>query len=276
MTIGELFGTLQQSIIEEWRKHLKTSKYSKHMALDEFYKDMPELVDTLIEDYIGHIGSKVQDYKNILDASKLDALQYLEELHKICQDGYSILPDDAPELKSDLDAIKSLVDSTMYKVRELRETITSLKDFLTECLNEHNVINESYSNIYPVTQGLCDLIDSNDIEGYLDDEEGIDDVDNIKFYKDFVKFLNSVKAELYTVEIGSIPDPDDEDIHDFLYDEDAIKKNQHGFLLNRDGDDDTSLICVINKRMTSADEKKLGVFLDAYEESDEIMAVEKF
>ena len=153
MTIGELFGTLQQSIIEEWRKHLKTSKYSKHMALDEFYKDMPELVDTLIEDYIGHIGSKVQDYKNILDASKLDALQYLEELHKICQDGYSILPDDAPELKSDLDAIKSLVDSTMYKVRELRETITSLKDFLTECLNEHNVITESYSNIYPVTWG---------------------------------------------------------------------------------------------------------------------------
>ena len=139
MTIEELFGTLQQSVIEEWRKHLKTSKYSKHMALDEFYKDMPELVDVLIEDYIGHIGSKVQDYKNILDASKLDALQYLEELHKICQDGYSILPDDAPELKSDLDAIKSLVDSTMYKVRELHETITSLKDFLIECLNNTQV-----------------------------------------------------------------------------------------------------------------------------------------
>lgn len=270
MTIEELFGTLQQSVVEEWRKHLKTSKYSKHMALNEFYKEMPELVDTLIEDYIGHTGSKVRDYKNILDASKLDALQYLEELHKICQDGYSILPGDAPELKSDLDAIKSLVDSTMYKVRELRESITSLKDFLVESLNE------SYSDIYPVTWGLCDLIDTNDIEGYLDDEEGIDDGDNIKFYKDFVKFLNSVRAEVYTAEIGSIPDPDDEDIHDFLYDEDAIEKNQHGFLLNKDGDDDTSLICVINKRMTPADKKKLDVFLDAYAESDEIMAVEKF
>lgn len=135
MTIEELFGTLQQSIIDEWRKHLKTSKYSKHMALDEFYKEMPELVDALVEDYMGHVGHKIEDYKNILDASKLNALQYLEELHKICQQGYSILPDDAPELKSDLDAIKSKIDSTMYKVRELKESILSLKTFLIESLN---------------------------------------------------------------------------------------------------------------------------------------------
>lgn len=136
MTIEELFGTLQQSIVAEWRKHLKTSKYSKHMALDEFYKEMPELVDTLIEDYNGHVGKKVEDFKNILDAEKLDALQYLEELHKICQDGYDLLPEDAPELKSDLDAIKSKIDSVMYKVRELTEkyVMKSLKDFLCESL----------------------------------------------------------------------------------------------------------------------------------------------
>lgn len=135
MTIEEFFGTLQQSIIDEWRKHLKTSKYSKHMALDEFYKEMPELVDTLIEDYMGHVGHKIEGYKNILDASKLNTLQYLEELHKICQQGYSLLPEDAPELKSDLDAIKSKIDGTMYKVRELKESILSLKTFLIESLN---------------------------------------------------------------------------------------------------------------------------------------------
>lgn len=147
MSIEELFGTLQQSIVEEWRKHLKTSKYSKHMALDEFYKEMPELVDTLIEDYIGHVGNKIEDYKNILDASNLNALQYLEELHKICQQGYDLLPEDAPELKSDLDAIKSKIDTVMYKVRELKESIIPLKDFLNESLNEAKRINfRSLSN----------------------------------------------------------------------------------------------------------------------------------
>lgn len=135
-SIEELFGTLQQSIVEEWRKHLKTSKYSKHEALDEFYKDMPELVDTLIEDYMGHYKKKVENYKNVLDASKLDALQYLEELHELCQSGYELLgADDVPELKSDLDAIKSMIDGVMYKVRELKETRRGMKS-LSEFLNE--------------------------------------------------------------------------------------------------------------------------------------------
>lgn len=146
-SIEELFGTLQQSIVEEWRKHLKTSKYSKHMALDEFYKEMPELVDDLIEDYIGHTESKVDDYTNILNASDLDALQYLEELHSICQDGYSLLPDNAPELKSDLDNIKSMIDKTMYKVRELKESnIKSLSSYLLESILDNDV--EDISNAF--------------------------------------------------------------------------------------------------------------------------------
>ena len=47
MTIEELFGTLQMSVVATWRKHLRSAKYSKHMALDEFYKEMPEKVDDL-------------------------------------------------------------------------------------------------------------------------------------------------------------------------------------------------------------------------------------
>ena len=134
-TIEELFGTLQQSIVAEWRKHLQTSKYSKHMALDEFYKEMPELVDALIEDYDGHNKVKVEDFKNVLDAESMDALQYLEELHELCQSGYDLIGD-VPELKSDLDAIKSMIDSVMYKVRELTEShrLISLADYVIESI----------------------------------------------------------------------------------------------------------------------------------------------
>ena len=137
-SVEELFGTLQQSIVAEWRKHLQTSKYSKHMALDEFYKDMPDLVDDLIEAYVGHTGEKVEDFKNVLKAEDLNALEYLEELHEICQSGYDLLPEDAPELKSALDAIKEKIDSVMYKVRELKESqsshMKSLSGYLKESL----------------------------------------------------------------------------------------------------------------------------------------------
>lgn len=135
-SVEELFGTLQQSIVAEWRKHLQTSKYSKHMALDEFYKDMPDLVDDLIEAYVGHTGKKVEDFKNVLKAEDLNALEYLEELHEICQSGYDLLPEDAPELKSALDAIKEKIDSVMYKVRELKESQSSHMKSLSEYLKE--------------------------------------------------------------------------------------------------------------------------------------------
>lgn len=135
-SVEELFGTLQQSIVAEWRKHLQTSKYSKHMALDEFYKDMPDLVDDLIEAYVGHTGEKVENFKNVLKAEDLNALEYLEELHEICQSGYDLLPEDAPELKSALDAIKEKIDSVMYKVRELKENQSSHMKSLSEYLKE--------------------------------------------------------------------------------------------------------------------------------------------
>jgi len=138
MTIEELFGTLQQSIVEEWRKHLKTSKYSKHEALDEFYKNMPEKVDKLIEDYIGHTKNKPEEYKNVLEAEDMNALQYMEALHELCTEGRSLL-DGVTELESDLDDILGCIDGCMYKLRELKEGIEvnkNLSDFLKESINE--------------------------------------------------------------------------------------------------------------------------------------------
>ena len=49
MTIEELFGTLQQAIVGSWRKHLRTAKYAKHEALDEFfYQEFVEVVETCV------------------------------------------------------------------------------------------------------------------------------------------------------------------------------------------------------------------------------------
>lgn len=150
-TIEELFGTLQQSIVESWRKHLKTSKYSSHMALNDFYEDMPDLVDQLIEDYMGVVGEKVDNYKCIFTAEDMDVYEYLKALRALVKDGAKKFLEES-ELKSDVDNILSLIDSTLYKLKELSEnksnvnksnTIMSLKNFLLESMNESRV-NESF------------------------------------------------------------------------------------------------------------------------------------
>ena len=137
MTVEELFGTLQQSVVASWRKHLKTDKYSKHEALDEFYKEMPELVDKLIEDWMG-IKGKVEEYKNLLDnSSEMTAVEYLNELKKIVKQGYELVGE--KELQADLDSIASQIDSTLYKIKELKESMglsNYLKESLGESLNE--------------------------------------------------------------------------------------------------------------------------------------------
>jgi DNA-binding ferritin-like protein len=134
MTIEELFGTLQMSVVATWRKHLRSAKYSKHMALDEFYKEMPEKVDDLIEAWMGAYGKKVSGFTNVLSSSNMNTLKYLVELKRVCKEGRSLMNDN-DELNSLLDDIINLINSTLYKVKELSESeIVDLKDFINEAL----------------------------------------------------------------------------------------------------------------------------------------------
>lgn len=134
MTIEELFGTLQMSVVATWRKHLRSAKYGKHMALDEFYKEMPEKVDDLIEAWMGAHGKKIGAFQNTLSSSNMNTLKYLNELKRVCKEGYDLL-DDNEELEGLMDDIVNLINSTLYKVKELNETaMIDLKDFINESL----------------------------------------------------------------------------------------------------------------------------------------------
>lgn len=144
--VEEFFGTLQQATVEAWKSHLKTDKYSKHIALNEFYEDIVDLVDTLIEDYMGLYG-KVEKYVNIMSTDKIGAIDYLEELHDLVKSGRKdLFKEEDTELSSDIDAILSLIDSTLYKLKELKESRLSLKNYLNESLD----INEAREEVYSV------------------------------------------------------------------------------------------------------------------------------
>lgn len=140
LTVEDLFGTLQQSVIAAWRKHLRGAKYSKHMALDEFYKEMPELVDNLIEVWMGVKGHKIDGFNNVIQSSNLNTIKYLQELRGVVKKGYALMEGE-PELEACLDDILALIDSTLYKVKELSESETNnfkdLKEFLNESLSEN-------------------------------------------------------------------------------------------------------------------------------------------
>ena len=141
MTIQEFFGTLQESVVMTWRKHLKTKKYSSHMALDEYYKEAPELIDALIEGWQG-THDKVEEYVDLLKDEKFEtAVDYLTRLREITKEGRELM--DSSELESDTDAILSLIDGVIYKLKELKEGV-DLVDYLKS-------VNESATRLGDMT-----------------------------------------------------------------------------------------------------------------------------
>ena len=142
MTVEEFFGTLQESVVMTWRKHLKTKKYSSHMALDEYYKEAPELIDALIEGWQG-THDKIEKYTDLLAGKEFEtAVDYLTELRKITKEGRELM--DSSELESDTDAILSLIDGVIYKLKELKEGV-GLSDYL-------RVLTESRTDLKAMTQ----------------------------------------------------------------------------------------------------------------------------
>ena len=89
------------------------------MALNTFYDDMPGLVDDLVESYQGVYGI-VEDKPNVtMPAGGM--VPILTQLRKWIMDNRDRVggPDDT-EFQNDIDAIVSLINRTMYKLKNLK------------------------------------------------------------------------------------------------------------------------------------------------------------
>lgn len=136
MTIEQFFGTMVQSPVEVWKKHLETPKYSAHMALDTCYQELPELVDTTLEDYMGIIGGKVEKYVNVLSSDKMSAYDYLMSLRDFVLNAREELFSEMPSIQSDIDDILKLVNQTMYRLHELTESRSCLAFIKDALIND--------------------------------------------------------------------------------------------------------------------------------------------
>lgn len=138
MKIEDLFVTLLSSATIAHELHLTTHKYSTHKCLNDFYDDMPEKIDALIEHYNGIYGVvDVNLGTDIIDEILTkDPVAYMTELRRITVEGKSMINPDDTELLSDIDDILGLIDSTLYQLKELKEDVSKgilkVSDFLAE------------------------------------------------------------------------------------------------------------------------------------------------
>jgi hypothetical protein len=120
--ISEFFSYLLDVPATAWRFHLATDSYSEHMALNDFYENVQDDIDSLVECYFGKYGKLgfLAPLENPF-ANVGDSVSFLEGvLDDVASANQQFVEFDDSELQSALDDIISEIDSTLYKLKNLR------------------------------------------------------------------------------------------------------------------------------------------------------------
>ena len=116
-TVVNFASTMLHSITCAHMLHLKTTSYAAHKALQNYYEDIEDLIDTWIESYQGKY-STIETYDNTF-VNHDNALEYMIEVSDYVTRTRKSLPADT-ELQNIIDEMASLIDSTIYKLRRFK------------------------------------------------------------------------------------------------------------------------------------------------------------
>lgn len=116
----EVISKLLHSRTQSHIFHLQSNSFSQHNALNEYYDDIVDLIDELVESYQGEFGV-IKNYQNY-DLKMLENEEQVinffkevtndvEELRKVSDDSF---------LKGRLDEVVELLNSTIYKLENLK------------------------------------------------------------------------------------------------------------------------------------------------------------
>lgn len=132
LTIGQIFGTFQESVTIIWQYHLKTRKHHVHVTLNEFYEKALDIVDEIIEQYQGIHGIVEDTYLNCVGSDGITEVEYLNELKSFINNNKFTLGTDS-EIASTVDDLLGLIDTTLYKLTAFTEhAVKTYEEFIYE------------------------------------------------------------------------------------------------------------------------------------------------
>jgi len=112
--ISMLFASRTQAHIF----HLQTDSYAAHKALQEYYEEIVEIADGLVESYQGRYGI-LRDYSGQATFKEDNQpLAYFEALDKYVETTRQVIPQDS-YIQNEVDTLVALIESTKYKLKFL-------------------------------------------------------------------------------------------------------------------------------------------------------------
>ena len=112
--ISMLFASRTQAHIF----HLQTDSYAAHKALQEYYEEIIEIADGLVESYQGRYGI-LRDYSGQATFKEDNQpLAYFEALCKYVETTRQAIPQDS-YIQNEVDTLVALIEGTKYKLKFL-------------------------------------------------------------------------------------------------------------------------------------------------------------
>lgn len=99
--------------------HFQTKSYAEHMALDEFYNNVIEAIDTLVEAYQGSFGL-IKDLPKAKDEKITDIIALLSDDAKWMKANRDSVCKKITALENLLDGVMEVYLKAIYKLKNLK------------------------------------------------------------------------------------------------------------------------------------------------------------
>ena len=119
--ISTLMASRDQAHIFHWQTTGEGS-FAAHTALNAYYDAIPDLTDTLVESYQGKHGI-ITGYTSADEFNEYDrttAVKYFKGLAMFVERIYAKLPQEDTYILNQIDNVKELIYSTIYKLENLQ------------------------------------------------------------------------------------------------------------------------------------------------------------
>jgi hypothetical protein len=117
--IGEFIGTLMHSGTIVHFMHLQTKSYSVHKALQRYYENIIDGADTIAEAWQGSTGQIIENYPPMFGNPAKEPLEYLTSIREYVTVNRDLISD-CSNIQNEIDAVMTLLDSTIYKLTFLK------------------------------------------------------------------------------------------------------------------------------------------------------------
>lgn len=115
---SKLFESREMAHVYHLQVRGEEGSYAKHEALGDYYEDIVEIIDDVIEVYQGQYG--IVDGYDIIDTSSTnskDPIAYFEEIGEFIKHGKKCISEEDTHIHSLIDDISCLVYKTLFKLK---------------------------------------------------------------------------------------------------------------------------------------------------------------